>query len=45
MRWRDATVLGDFRLPGLRLTLGQMALGVIDICSASAALYVLLPQR
>ena len=25
-------------------TLGQMALGVIDICSASAALYVLLPK-
>ena len=43
MRSRDATFLG-VRLPGLRLTLGQMALGVIDICSASAALYVLLPQ-
>ena len=34
----------NFKLPGLKLTLGQMALGVIDICSASAALYVLLPQ-
>jgi len=44
MRWRNATVLGDFKLPGPMLTLGQMALGVIDICSASAALYVLLPQ-
>src|SRR5271155_3948193 len=44
MRWRDAAVLGDFKLPGPMLTLGQMALGVIDICSASAALYVLLPQ-
>ena len=44
MRWRDATVLGEFRFPGLMLTLGQMALGVIDICSASAALYVLLPR-
>src|ERR1700691_5885752 len=43
MRWRDATVLG-VKLPGPRLTLGQMALGVIDICSASAALYVLLPR-
>jgi hypothetical protein len=43
MRWRDATVLGA-RLPGPGLTLGQMALGVIDICSAAAALYVLLPR-
>jgi glycosyltransferase 2 family protein len=43
MRRRDATVFG-VRLPGLRLTLGQMALGVIDICSAAAALYVLLPR-
>ena len=43
MRWRDATVLG-VRLPGPALTLGQMALGVIDICSAAAALYVLLPR-
>jgi glycosyltransferase 2 family protein len=41
-RW-DGTFLG-VRLPGLQLTLGQMALGVIDICSASAALYVLLPR-
>ncbi|HEY4808197.1 MAG TPA: lysylphosphatidylglycerol synthase domain-containing protein [Roseiarcus sp.] len=44
MRWRHAAVVGDFKLPGPMLTLGQMALGVIDICSASAALYVLLPQ-
>jgi hypothetical protein len=44
MRWRNVAVLGDFKLPGPLLTLGQMALGVIDICSASAALYVLLPQ-
>ena len=44
MRWRRAAVVGNFKLPGARLTLGQMALGVIDICSASAALYVLLPQ-
>ena len=44
MRWRDAAVLGEFKLPGPLLTLGQMALGVIDICSASAALYVLLPK-
>jgi glycosyltransferase 2 family protein len=44
MRRRDAAVLGGFRFPGLMLTLGQMALGVIDICSAAAALYVLLPR-
>src|ERR1700690_1524188 len=44
MRWRRAAVVGNFKLPGPGLTLGQMALGVIDICSASAALYVLLPQ-
>ena len=44
MRWRNAAVVGDFKLPGPMLTLGQMALGVIDICSASAALYVLLPK-
>ena len=44
MRRRDVTVLGGFRFPGLMLTLGQMALGVIDICSAAAALYVLLPR-
>ncbi len=44
MRWRRARVLGNFKLPGPLLTLGQMALGVIDICSASAALYVLLPK-
>ncbi len=44
MRWREASVLG-VRLPGPRLTLGQMALGVIDICSAAAALYVLLPSE
>ncbi len=44
VRRREAPVLGGFRFPGLLLTLGQMALGVIDICSASAALYVLLPR-
>jgi uncharacterized membrane protein YbhN (UPF0104 family) len=43
MRRRGASLLG-IRLPGPRLTLGQMALGVIDICSAAAALYVLLPR-
>jgi glycosyltransferase 2 family protein len=44
MRWRGAPILGNFKLPGPLLTLGQMALGVIDVCSASAALYVLLPK-
>jgi uncharacterized membrane protein YbhN (UPF0104 family) len=44
MRWRGSAVVGGFRLPGPFLTLGQTALGVIDVCSASAALYVLLPK-
>ncbi len=44
LSWRRAPALGNFRLPGPFLTLGQMALGVIDVCSASAALYVLLPK-
>lgn len=44
MRWRDAPIFGNFRMPGPLVTLGQMALGVIDVCSASAALYVLLPK-
>ena len=44
MRWRNAAVIGNFKLPGPLLTLGQIALGVIDICSAAGALYVLLPQ-
>ena len=44
MRWRQSAVVGDFKLPGPLVTLGQMALGVADVCSASAALYVLLPR-
>ena len=44
MRRRRAPVFGTFKLPGPTLTIGQMALGVIDVCSASAALYVLLPH-
>lgn len=31
-------------LPGFAVTLGQMVLGVIDICAGAAALYVLLPK-
>jgi hypothetical protein len=39
------TRLQGFRLelPGFGLTLGQIALGVIDLCSAAGVLYVLLP--
>ena len=44
LSWRRAPAFGNFRLPGPFVTLGQMALGVIDVCSASAALYVLLPK-
>jgi glycosyltransferase 2 family protein len=44
MRWRGASIVGNLKLPGPVLTLGQMALGVMDVCSASAALYVLLPK-
>jgi uncharacterized membrane protein YbhN (UPF0104 family) len=44
MRWRGAAIIGNFKLPGPLVTLGQMALGVADVCSASAALYVLLPK-
>ena len=43
---RRKTRLQGFRLelPGFRLTLGQIALGVIDLCSAAGVLYVLLPE-
>src|SRR5262249_32783975 len=37
-------VILHVRLPGPLLTLGQMALGVIDVCAAAGALYVLLPK-
>jgi len=33
------------RLPGPLVTLGQMALGVIDLCAAAGVLYVLLPNN
>ncbi|MDB5649504.1 MAG: integral rane protein-like protein [Hyphomicrobiales bacterium] len=32
-------------LPGLTLTLGQLLLGVVDLCCAAAALYVVLPAH
>ena len=39
--------LQGFRLelPGFALTVGQMLLGVIDLCSAAGVLYVLLPDH
>ena len=44
---RRQTRFQDFRLelPGFTLTLGQIALGVIDLCSAAGVLYVLLPPN
>ncbi|MGO8738578.1 lysylphosphatidylglycerol synthase domain-containing protein [Rhodoblastus sp.] len=38
-RWQGLSL----ELPGLGLSLGQIALGVMDLCSAAGALYVLLP--
>ena len=43
-KWRARPVVFNLALPGPLLTLGQMTLGVIDICSAAGVLYVLLPQ-
>jgi uncharacterized membrane protein YbhN (UPF0104 family) len=42
---RRRTFLKGFRLefPGVRLTLGQVLLGAADMCTASAALYILMP--
>jgi uncharacterized membrane protein YbhN (UPF0104 family) len=40
-RWQGLSL----ELPGLGLSLGQIALGVMDLCSAAAVLYVLLPSR
>ena len=44
MRRRGKAVFLNFRMPGPILTLGQTALGVIDIGAAAGALYVLLPK-
>jgi glycosyltransferase 2 family protein len=41
---RGKPIFLNFRVPGPALTLGQVALGVIDVCSAAASLYVLLPK-
>jgi uncharacterized membrane protein YbhN (UPF0104 family) len=40
-RWQGLSL----ELPGLTLSLGQIALGVMDLCSAAAVLYVLLPNK
>lgn len=44
MRRRGKPIFMNFSLPGPLLTLGQMMLGVIDVCSAAGALYMLLPK-
>jgi glycosyltransferase 2 family protein len=44
LRRRGRGVIMHFRLPGPWLTLGQTALGVVDVCAASGALYALLPE-
>ncbi len=44
MRRRRTPLFLNFTLPGPAITLAQMALGVIDVCSAAGALYVLLPK-
>ena len=44
LRAQGRGVLLHFRLPGPLLTLGQTALGVIDVCAAAGALYALLPK-
>ncbi len=44
---RRRTRIQGFRLelPGFTLTLGQITLGVIDLCSAAGVLYTLLPPN
>ncbi|MGA2041820.1 MAG: lysylphosphatidylglycerol synthase domain-containing protein [Roseiarcus sp.] len=41
---RGRPVVFNLALPGPTLTLGQMLLGVLDVCAAAGALYVLLPH-
>ncbi|WP_158815280.1 lysylphosphatidylglycerol synthase domain-containing protein [Methylocapsa sp. S129] len=43
-KWRAKPVVFNLALPGPVLTLGQMILGVVDVCSAAGVLYVLLPH-
>jgi hypothetical protein len=44
IRRRRRPIIFNFTPPGPLLTLAQMSLGVIDVCSAAGALYVLLPK-
>jgi len=44
LRSRGRPLFLNLELPGPILTMGQIALGVIDVCSAAGALYVLLPK-
>ena len=44
LRSRGKPLFLNLELPGPMLTMGQIALGVIDVCSAAGALYVLLPR-
>ncbi len=44
MRRRGEAVFMNFKLPGPLLTLGQTGLGVLDVCAAAGALFVLLPK-
>ncbi len=46
IRHRHVVIKGfRLELPGLALSLGQLALGVIDQCAAAGVLYVLLPSH
>jgi uncharacterized membrane protein YbhN (UPF0104 family) len=46
IRHRHVSVKGfQLELPGLGVSLGQIALGVIDQCAAAGVLYVLLPSH
>jgi uncharacterized membrane protein YbhN (UPF0104 family) len=44
LRRRGRGLFLKLKLPGPLLTLGQTALGVIDVCAAAGALYALLPK-
>ncbi|MGA3302659.1 MAG: lysylphosphatidylglycerol synthase domain-containing protein [Methylovirgula sp.] len=45
MGHRDALIQGlRLELPGFKLTVMQICLGLIDLCSAAGVLYVLLPE-
>ena len=41
---RARPVVFNLELPGPALTLGQMTLGVVDVCAAAGVLYALLPH-